>query len=277
VLGGIVISNGELVTVNQALQKYRREEHMTSELKWTKVTNQKLGKYKLFVDHFFALNARGGAYFSSLILDSHQFNHKKFNEGDKELGYYKFLYQLLLHSFGKHYCKNESGEDCKLVVHPDQRTSKYPLERLKTTLNRSMARKFDVKTNPFISIRPQDSRKADLAQLNDILIGAVGFQKNGVDLIAGTRQRSKIDLGFLHQKESRIKELKRQHRSGVRRQLLQNLIASLFKMHFISYGLEMIQVHNDFVPFGQGGVALVVNDAAMTVAHLSSTLLLMIW
>ncbi len=64
VLGGIVISNGELVTVNQALQKYRREEHMTSELKWTKVTNQKLGKYKLFVDHFFALNARGGAYFN---------------------------------------------------------------------------------------------------------------------------------------------------------------------------------------------------------------------
>ena len=181
VLGGIVISNDELVTVNQALQKYRREEHMTAELKWTKVTNQKLGKYKILVDHFFTLNAKGGAHFSSLILDSRQINHRKFNKGDKELGYYKFLYQLLLHSFGKHYCKNESGEECKLIVHPDQRDSKYSLEELKKYLNHSMDKKFGVKTNPFISIEPQDSKRAGLAQLNDVLIGAVGFQKNDVD------------------------------------------------------------------------------------------------
>lgn len=165
VLGGIVIPDDRLAAVNQALQKYRREERMTAELKWTKVTKKYLGKYKAFVDHFFALNTRDSADFHSLILDSHQFNHRKFNEGNKDLGYYKFLYQLLLHSFGKHYCKNKRGEECELIVHPDQRNSKYPLDRLKTTLNYSMVKKFGVKTNPFVSIEAQDSKEADLAQL----------------------------------------------------------------------------------------------------------------
>jgi hypothetical protein len=149
VLGGIVIPDDKLVSINQALQKYRREEHMTAELKWIKVTNRKFGKYKLFVDHFFALNIRDCAHFHSMILDSHQFNHRKFNEGKTDLGYYKFLYQLLLHSFGRHYWKNRRGEECKLIVHPDERTSNYPLERLKTTLNYSMAKKYSVKTKPF--------------------------------------------------------------------------------------------------------------------------------
>lgn len=206
-LGGIVIPDDKLAAVNESLQKYRLEEHMTAELKWTKVTDRKLGKYKLFVDHFFALNTRDSAHFHSLILDSHQFNHRKFNEGNKDLGYYKFLYQLLLHSFGKYYCKNKRGEACKLIVHPDERSSNYPLERLKTTLNFAMAKKYGVKTNPFVSIEPQDSKKADLAQLNDILIGAVGFQKNGLDLVAGARQ-SKIDLASYIRKRAGLSSLK---------------------------------------------------------------------
>jgi hypothetical protein len=206
VLGGIVIPDDRLVAIHQTLQEYRREEHMRAELKWTKVTKKYLRKYKAFVDHFFALNTRDCAHFHSLILDSHQFNHRKFNEGDKDLGYYKFLYQLLLHSFGKQYCKNKRGEECKLVVHPDQRNSKYPLDRLKTTLNFSMAKKFGFKSNPFVSIEAQDSKEADLAQLNDILIGAVGFHKNGIDLIAGAAQ-GKIDLASYIRQKSGLRSL----------------------------------------------------------------------
>lgn len=107
----------------------------------------------------------------------------------------------------EHYWKNRRGEECKLIVHPDERTSNYPLERLKTTLNYSMAKKYSVKTNPFVSIEPQDSKKADLAQLNDILIGAVGFQKNGLDLIAGARQ-SKIDMASYIRKNAGLSNIK---------------------------------------------------------------------
>jgi hypothetical protein len=207
VLGGIIIPDDRLARVKESLQKYRLEERMRAELKWSKVTKQYLRKYKIFVDHFFELNSRDCAHFHSLILDSHQFNHRKFNEGNKDLGYYKFLYQLLLHGFGKHYSKNRRGEECKLIVHPDQRNSKYPLDRLRTTLNYSMAKQYAVRTKPFLAIEAQDSKQADLAQLNDILIGAVGFQKNEIDLIAGT-QRGKIDLACYIREKAGLSSLK---------------------------------------------------------------------
>ncbi len=207
VLGGVIIPEPNIKNVHATLRKYRDEENMHAELKWTKVTNQKVAKYVRFVDYFFALNNKDQLHFHSLILDSHQFDHRKFNQGDKELGYYKFLYQLLLHCFGRAYHKNKKGDYCLFIVHPDQRTSSYSLEALRNILNWGMAKKFDAQGEIFKSIEPQDSKQADIAQLNDIIIGAIGFQKNGGDLIAGTR-KAKINLAEYIAKQAGLKSLK---------------------------------------------------------------------
>jgi hypothetical protein len=47
VLDGIVIPADRLATVNESLQKYRREHRLTAELKWTKVNKKYLGKYTI--------------------------------------------------------------------------------------------------------------------------------------------------------------------------------------------------------------------------------------
>lgn len=47
--------------------------------------------------------------------------------------------------------------------------------------------------SPFVAVEPVDSKKSEVGQLNDIILGAIGFQKNGYHLLAGSR-KAKIDL-----------------------------------------------------------------------------------
>ncbi len=76
---------------------------MTRELKWTKVTNQKFEEYKTFVDFFIKENKKGTLHFNCMIFDNRLIDHNKYSEGNKEVGFYKLYYQLLLRCFGRHY------------------------------------------------------------------------------------------------------------------------------------------------------------------------------
>ncbi len=190
VLGGLIIPAGNVEVFNATMKNFREEQKMFSELKWTKVSNQKIKEYKRFVDYFFALNNTDKLHFHCIIVDNHQVNHRKFNKGDKELGFYKFYYQLLLHCFGRDYCR---GANDRFIVHLDQRTSSYPLSDLKLILNRGINKKYSISSSPFRSIEPKNSKLSELIQMNDIIIGAIGFQKNGYDLLSDSRQ-SKKDL-----------------------------------------------------------------------------------
>ena len=93
VIGGIIIPSDSVDEFSQTMQKYRTEQKMYAELKWSKVTNQKVTEYKRFVEYFFALNNTDNLHFHCIIIDNHQVNHRKFSKGDKELGFYKFYYQ----------------------------------------------------------------------------------------------------------------------------------------------------------------------------------------
>jgi len=191
VLGGILIPAENIFNFEATMLKYREEQNMRSELKWSKVTNQKYHEYRRFVDYFFALNNTDNLYFRSVVIDNHQVNHHKFNQGNKELGFYKFYYQLLLHCFGMPFFKE--GEQTRFVVHPDHRNSDYKLNDLRLILNRGMSKKLGYEVSPFVSIEPKDSKHAELVQINDIILGAIGFQKNGYQLLAESR-KAKIEL-----------------------------------------------------------------------------------
>lgn len=206
VIGGIIIPSDSVNEFSQTMQKFRTEQKMFAELKWSKVTNQKLSEYKRFVEYFFALNNTDNLHFHCIIIDNHQVNHKKFSKGDKELGFYKFYYQLLLHSFGKKYYRE--GEEDRFIVHLDYRNTHYSLNTLKTVLNRGIKKKYTIDTSPFVSIEPRDSKKSELIQVNDIILGAIGFQKNGYDLLANTRE-SKKELAKYIAEQGGLPDLKR--------------------------------------------------------------------
>lgn len=183
VLGGIAVPQVSLEIMNRELQALRHDKEFHVEMKWNKVSNKWLPKYKCLVDYFFEKNNADRLHFHAMIVDTHQVNHHKFNQGDKELGFYKFYYQLLLNCFGRHYCP--IVEEDRFVVYLDYRHTPYPLCELKDILNHGMAKQFKNYGRPFRKVEPQNSKQHDLMQINDVLIGAIGYHKNEYDKIKG--------------------------------------------------------------------------------------------
>ncbi len=191
VIGGIIINSLNRKSFEDTMQKYRKETNMWSELKWAKVSNQKFDEYLKFVEYFHSMNNTNLLHFHCIIIDNHKINHKKFSKGDKEIGFYKFYYQLLLHCFASNYCNNKTKS--RLILQLDRRGTKYSLSELKTILNNGVKKDYGIDYSPFRSIEPVDSKKSEIMQINDIIIGAIGFQKNGYHLIANSRW-SKIEI-----------------------------------------------------------------------------------
>jgi len=205
VLGGIIISSGNVAAFEKSMQKFRTEQKMHAELKWRKVSKQKLKEYRRFVEYFFAQNNADKLHFHALILDNHKVKHHLFSAGDKELGFYKFYYQLLLHCFGRRYCSNKP--DARLHIFLDHRNTSYSLDDLRQILNAGIKKRWNVTSAPFRRIEPRDSKKCELIQINDILLGAIGWQKNGFDLIAGS-STAKTELSAYIAGQAGLKDLK---------------------------------------------------------------------
>lgn len=87
----------------------------------------------------------------------------------------------MLHCFGRF-----AKEDSRYIVLFDERYTKYKLGTLKIILNRGIRKKHNIGSDVIRSVEPRESKGNNLIQVADILIGAIGFQKNGFDLIAGS-------------------------------------------------------------------------------------------
>jgi hypothetical protein len=216
VLGGLILRADDVPLFNETIQKFREETKMYAELKWTKVSRSKLPVYKRFIDYFFALNNTDRLFFRCIIIDNHQVDHRKFSKGDKELGFYKFFCQLLLHCFGRY-----AKEDSRYIILFDERTSKYPLNTLKIILNRGIKRNFALKSEVIRSVEARESRGSNLIQLADILMGAIGFQKNGFHLLAGSSQ-ARVELASYVASQAGLVSLTEDTRRGQYRFMIWN-------------------------------------------------------
>lgn len=173
VLGGISYNLMTISLITKKVQDLRNKYNFFSEFKWTNVSDKYLNLYEELL--FIFLNDKNGI-FKALIIDRQKLNHKQFNQNNKEIGFYKFYYQLILNMFAK----DNLESNTKYVIHLDKRKTSYKLEELRFYLNIGFSSKF--KTNiieyPFRSVEVLDSKKSDILQINDLLIGAIGYYKN---------------------------------------------------------------------------------------------------
>jgi hypothetical protein len=186
-LGGIALDEAFAPDILGRLKAVRDAHATYGEVKWQKVSKSKLDFYKAYVDVFFDASLVDDVHFYALYVDTHTFNHHKYNSGEAEIGFTKLIYQLLLHKFGRKY-----GENYKIKVFLDDRTTKHDPEEMRPMLNRDLA-KWGIPGDPFRQIRFRDSKVCDLIQLNDLLVGTVGFKRNLRDKVPGCAPH-KIEL-----------------------------------------------------------------------------------
>lgn len=172
-LGGIIVWGTERAALELALAAARRPELPAMELGWVKVSTAKLPAYKRFVDVFFEnKGALVSLDFHSLVVDTRKVNHKIHNEGSREVGFNKEVYQLC-DKFARLYPRR------LFHIYPEHRSTKSDPDELRLILNRGRARKGDARDWPFRRVHFRQSHEWQSLQLVDILLGAVAFKLNG--------------------------------------------------------------------------------------------------
>ncbi len=187
VIGGIVTLRENEQRFAETMALYRQSHNMRAELKWTKVSNQKLNEYRALIDLFFSVNQ--SFHFKTIVVDTQEIDHRRYNKNDAELGFYKLMYQFLLHSFGAYL---RPADQC--IVFLDRRTtSYYKLSTLCAILNNGLRKKYKYLQHPIRNIQATNSKYSDLIQVADVLMGAIGYEMNGAHTRTGAR-RSKVLL-----------------------------------------------------------------------------------
>lgn len=170
VLGAVLTLSANVAELVELLMAARLPELPQGEMKWTKVSQTKLPAYLRFVDVFFA-QPRGTFDFHSAVIDTSKQRHQLFNQGSREIGFNKEMYQLAL-KCGRLY-------QTLFHIYPDRRVTNQRPEDLRVMLNRGLRLKGDKRDWPYRRLQFRDSKKTPLIQLADIFAGALAFHLNG--------------------------------------------------------------------------------------------------
>lgn len=171
-LGCLVLETDWVAHFEEAISYSKKLELPEGELKWNKVSNAKLHTYKLVVDRFFDFAVGASPiHFHSLVVDTSKLKHHVYNDGDKEIGFNKEVYQLLM-KCAKIY------PEAVFHVYPDHRETTSSNEELRKILNAGCRKKGDYR-EPFKRLQFRDSKKIISLQMTDLLLGAMSFQVNG--------------------------------------------------------------------------------------------------
>jgi len=162
-IGGLWIPSNIRHEVKTKIKDLREKHQAWGEIKWTKVSPSKLEFYEDLVDLF-------TSYGKNMRFRCIAVSHKKVNmalhQGDGELGFYKFYYQLLHHWI---YDFNEYSVFCDAKTNRDNKRL-HDLGRCLANSNLSSTMK---------QVQALPSRQVVLIQLSDFLLGMASSRMNG--------------------------------------------------------------------------------------------------
>lgn len=172
-IGSIKCDTEKAEELSAAISEIKKKHGSVGELKWEKVSPHTLEKYIEIIEWFFQENEKNTIHFHSIVINCHELNHFAFNEGDSEIGFSKFIYQLLL----KH-CRIYSSET-NYHTYLDSRTTKHSPGELMDILNNGSFKNYKIR--PFKRVEFRDSEKFELIQVCDLITGAIAYRKNEKD------------------------------------------------------------------------------------------------
>ena len=162
-IGGIMLPTEKREGLKASIKELKDKHNLYGELKWGNVSPNKINFYLELVDLFFSSDS--SIDFRTVVLDAKDIDNETFNDSDHELGYYKFYYQLLYHWIEPQY---------KYYIFTDYKTNKdrTRLKNLKGILNRACW------SESVELIQAINSKESLLLQLQNVLMGAVGYKFN---------------------------------------------------------------------------------------------------
>ncbi|MBI3740697.1 MAG: DUF3800 domain-containing protein [Chloroflexi bacterium] len=221
VIGGIITRRENEERFAETMRLFRDSQNMKAEFKWVKVSSQKLKEYRALIDLFFSVNQ--AFHFKVIVINTQEIDNRRYNKNDAELGFYKLMYQFLLHSFGAYLSPSD-----RCIIFLDQRTtSKYKLSKLCSILNNGLHKKYKYLRRPVHNIQATDSKKSDLIQIADVLMGAIGYEMNGAHTRTGAKRGKVLLAEYIAQKAGLVNLQQPTARS--------NKTFSIWHFHFRDY------------------------------------------
>ena len=156
-IGGLWVPAEKRDEVSQALKTIRREAGLGAEVKWSKTSRVCLESYKRLVDFFFDTPELN---FRVILVEHALLNPAKFHGGDKELGFYKFYYEMLIKWL-------TDGNEYLVLLDFKQNKGADRYMMLRKILEQKLLGKSWITDLTVI-----DSHRTPLAQLVDLLTGA---------------------------------------------------------------------------------------------------------
>jgi hypothetical protein len=158
-IGGLWVPESAKAKTTRAIQELRRSVGLLGEAKWEKVSASHLPAYTSLADFFFECP---DLQFRVIVVDQLRVDLNRFHEGDAELGFYKFYYEMLEKWI-------EAGNGYLILLDYKQNRGADRYNDLRRILQRRAA-KIGAEISDLTII---DSKQAPLGQLCDILTGAV--------------------------------------------------------------------------------------------------------
>jgi hypothetical protein len=84
VLGGVMVNHDSSRQLSEEIRQISGNK--VKQFRWTDTKRLQLPTYKELVDWFFYNLNENHIHFNSLIIDCHQLDHHRYNQGDKEIG-----------------------------------------------------------------------------------------------------------------------------------------------------------------------------------------------
>ena len=175
VIGSLWIRAAHCTQVSDEIERLKQQAGERHEIKWNATTKKTLPMYGQIVELTCGLR---GVRYRAIIVDQHILNHRLYNEGDPEMGFYKFYFQLLYQEITCRYQHFMLEE--RYLIHPDERSDRQGerVQALRDCLNQSCRTRLEMRYDPVSSIDPFSSREHALMQMTDLWTGAIAASKN---------------------------------------------------------------------------------------------------
>lgn len=172
-VGGLIVTSGDVGSIRSEFERKKADLGISSEAKWNVTRKSNLDKHRELVHWTFQLITAGQLAFHCLLVPSQRFNHNLRADGGKNESLKRMYYQLIVHRLGKRH-----GTTSNLYVYPDKANELKGLDEMKRGLNSDLARKHACLPDCVKAIEFRESHSEPMLQLNDLLLGAVVYQKN---------------------------------------------------------------------------------------------------